>query len=62
MMKQFKLNSKKLMRSFLLSAFCLTLSANAFSQNVIDIGVYSLVAPLAPHNGAANKSVVVKIR
>jgi len=62
MMKQFKLNSKKLIRSFLLSTFCLTLSATAFSQNVIDIGVYGLVAPLAPHTGAANKSVIVKIR
>ncbi len=62
MMKQFKLNSKKLIRSFLLSAFCLTLSANAFSQNVVDIGVYGLVAPLAPHTGALNKSVIIKIR
>ena len=62
MMKQFKSNSKKLIRSFLLSAFCLTLSVNAFSQNVIDIGVYGLVAPLAPHTGAVNKSVIVQIR
>ena len=46
----------------MLSTFCLTLSATAFSQNVIDIGVYGLVAPLAPHTGAANKSVIVKIR
>ena len=61
-MKQFKLISKKLIRSILLSVFCLTLSATAFSQNVIDIGVYDLVAPLAPHNGAVNKSVSVKIR
>jgi hypothetical protein len=60
MMKQFKSNSKKLIRSFLLSAFCLTLSVNAFSQ--IDIGVYGLVAPLAPHTGAINKSITVKIR
>ncbi len=61
MMKQFKLNSKKLIRSILLSTFCLTLSATAFAQNVIDIGVYGLVSPLAPHTGA-NKSVTVKIR
>lgn len=60
-MKQFKLNSKKLIRSILLSTFCLTLSATAFAQNVIDIGVYGLVSPLAPHTGA-NKSVTVKIR
>ncbi len=62
MMKQFILNSKKLIRSFLLSVFCLILSANAFSQNAIDIGVYGLVAPLAPHNGTLNKSIIVKVR
>ena len=60
-MKQFKLNSKKLIRSILLSVFCLTLSTTAFSQNIVDVGVYSLVAPLAPHTGA-NKAVKVKIR
>jgi hypothetical protein len=61
-MKQFKLNSKKLIRSFLLSVFCLTLSANAFSQNIIDVGVYTMVAPLAPHTGATNRAVTVRIR
>ena len=60
-MKQFKLNSKKLIRSFLLSVFCLTLSANAFSQNIIDVGVYTMVAPLAPHTGA-NRAVIVRVR
>jgi hypothetical protein len=61
MMKQTILNSKNVIRVLLISTFCTFFSIKSYGQGGVDIGVYSLVAPLAPHTGA-NKSVIVKVR
>jgi hypothetical protein len=61
MMKQLISNSRNAIRVLLICTFCIFFSIKSNGQGTVDIGVYSLVAPLAPHIGA-NKSVTVKVR